>query len=138
STANLFDLPLYYQYGVGSAGFGAWRELVAHIMTTNWVLAGECPNFPILYHWRILPTIQPVSLSTEQAEALERDVQYWENSSAVRRRLEAKYLASAHIFLFLEYFPVNLHQWLSNKITAGADAAESAVLLAYQSLKIIN
>ena len=25
STANLFDLPLHYQYGVGSAGFGAWR-----------------------------------------------------------------------------------------------------------------
>jgi hypothetical protein len=24
STANLFDLPLFYQYGIGSAGFGAW------------------------------------------------------------------------------------------------------------------
>lgn len=28
STENLFDLPLGHQYGVGSAGFGAWRELV--------------------------------------------------------------------------------------------------------------
>jgi hypothetical protein len=55
STANLFDLPLGYQYGVGSAGFGAWRELATHIMTTNWVIAGECANFPIMYHWRILP-----------------------------------------------------------------------------------
>ena len=27
STANLFRLPCNYQYGVGSAGFGAWREL---------------------------------------------------------------------------------------------------------------
>lgn len=27
STANLFNLPLGYQYGIGSAGFGAWREL---------------------------------------------------------------------------------------------------------------
>ena len=38
STANLFDLPLGYQYGVGSAGFGAWRELTTHIMTTNWLM----------------------------------------------------------------------------------------------------
>ena len=29
STANLFDLPVFDQYGVGSAGFGAWRELQA-------------------------------------------------------------------------------------------------------------
>jgi len=36
STKNLFDLPLGYQYGVGSAGFGAWRELATHVMTTNW------------------------------------------------------------------------------------------------------
>ena len=26
STANLFNLPPYYQYGIGSVGFGAWRE----------------------------------------------------------------------------------------------------------------
>ncbi|KTD56703.1 hypothetical protein Lsan_2863 [Legionella santicrucis] len=38
STANIYDLPLSYQYGVGSAGFGAWRELATHIMTTNWVI----------------------------------------------------------------------------------------------------
>lgn len=41
-TANLFDLPLCYQYGIGSAGFRAWRELATHIMTTNWVVTGEC------------------------------------------------------------------------------------------------
>lgn len=41
STANLFGLPMFYQYGVGSAGFGAWRELAVSIMTTNWVLGRE-------------------------------------------------------------------------------------------------
>ena len=41
STANLFNLPLGYQYGIG-----AWRELATHIMTTNWVITGECANFP--------------------------------------------------------------------------------------------
>jgi hypothetical protein len=38
STTNFFDLPMCYQYGIGSSGFGAWRELTAHIMTTNWVI----------------------------------------------------------------------------------------------------
>src|SRR4051812_14890098 len=36
STKNLYKLPLYYNYGVGSAGFGAFRELVTHIKTTGW------------------------------------------------------------------------------------------------------
>src|SRR5260370_21652884 len=29
STKNLYRLPTYYNYGVGSAGFGVFRELVA-------------------------------------------------------------------------------------------------------------
>jgi len=55
STANLFGLPTFYQYGVGSTGFGAWREVAAHEMTTAWVLDGLYPSFPLTYHWRILP-----------------------------------------------------------------------------------
>lgn len=27
STANLFGSPMFYRYGVGSAWFGAWREM---------------------------------------------------------------------------------------------------------------
>jgi hypothetical protein len=52
STANLFGLPPFCQYGIGSPGFGAWRELAAHTMTTEWVLTGRFPGFPLLYHWR--------------------------------------------------------------------------------------
>ena len=52
STANLFGLPAFYQYPLGSAGFGAWRELAAHVMTTNWVLAGGYQGFPLLFGWR--------------------------------------------------------------------------------------
>src|SRR5437870_13404953 len=40
STRNLYDLPADYNYGVGSAGLGVFRELVTHLKTTNWVLAG--------------------------------------------------------------------------------------------------
>ena len=25
STSNIFNMPMCYQYGIGSAGFGAWR-----------------------------------------------------------------------------------------------------------------
>ncbi|MGW1207306.1 hypothetical protein [Streptomyces cyaneofuscatus] len=36
STANLFGIPAFCQYGVGSgSGFGAWREVGVHTMTTN-------------------------------------------------------------------------------------------------------
>lgn len=56
STANLFGLPMVCQYAIGYApGFGACRELAAHEATSAWVLAGECPNFPVLYAWRVLP-----------------------------------------------------------------------------------
>ncbi|HEV2634603.1 MAG TPA: hypothetical protein VGX23_05620 [Actinocrinis sp.] len=92
STANLFGLPGFYQYGIGSAGFGAWRELAAHVMTTNWVLADEHQNFPPMYHWRVLP--QPPAdtdsdSDTAAAEQLEAGVEYWEGDPAVRGRLKA-------------------------------------------------
>jgi hypothetical protein len=38
STANLIELPTFCQYGlsgIGSPGFGVWRELATHMMTTN-------------------------------------------------------------------------------------------------------
>jgi len=51
STANLFGLPGFYQYGLGSAGFGAWRELAVHTVTTSWTAgidqvrpAASCPG----------------------------------------------------------------------------------------------
>lgn len=55
STKNLYNLPTYYHYGIGSMGTGVFRELLAHIKTTNWVLNGESANFPLLYHYRIMP-----------------------------------------------------------------------------------
>lgn len=58
STANLFGLPPHLHYGIGaigSPGFGAWRELAVHEMTTDWVRSGSFPGFPLLHHWRVLP-----------------------------------------------------------------------------------
>ncbi|MFG2793423.1 protein kinase family protein [Streptomyces sp. NPDC048419] len=113
STANLFELPLFYQYGVGSAGFGAWRELAAHLMTTGWVLRGGHPGFPLLYHWRILPD-QPPTGFADAFGGIEGAVAHWEGSAAVRRRLQAVGRSSASLVLFLEHVPHTLAAWLAD------------------------
>lgn len=137
STANLFNLPLCYQYGVGSAGFGAWRELATHVMTTNWVITDECPNFPIMYHWRILPN-EPSEPNLEEWGDIEQYSHYWENSSAIRNRIEALNKASAHIALFLEYIPKNLYEWLPAEIAKGGLISETAIAFVDDNLKTAN
>ena len=100
STANLFNLPTYYQYGVGSAGFGAWRELEAHKMTTDWVLRDECPNFPLMYGYAVLPREKPAEPLDEAR--LEEMTQYWGGSEAVKERLNGINTASNSLVVFLE------------------------------------
>ncbi|WP_406150963.1 protein kinase family protein [Streptomyces sp. NBC_01012] len=118
STANLFELPLFYQYGVGSAGFGAWRELAAHLMTTAWVLRNEYAGFPLLYHWRVLPDRAPADFADEFG-GIAGAVAHWEGSSAVRRRLEAIGRSSFSLVLFLEHVPRTLGAWLARTRDAG-------------------
>ncbi|MER7132669.1 protein kinase family protein [Streptosporangium saharense] len=119
STANVFELPMFYQYGVGSAGFGAWRELAVHTMTTNWVLGDEYAGFPLMYHWRVLPDFPPEGF-TDEFGGLEGAVAHWEGSPAVRGRLEAIGRSSWSLVLFLEHVPHTLAGWL-------ADHRETAV-----------
>ncbi|MBM7440222.1 protein kinase family protein [Streptomyces sp. HB132] len=126
STANLFKLPVFCQYGIGSIGgpgFGAWRELAVHTMTTNWVLAGEYEGFPLMYHWRVLPDSTPLP---EELADVEGAVAYWGGGSQVRRRIRALEQASASVALFLEYIPRNVHQWLGTQVEAGARTAGRA------------
>lgn len=123
STANLFDLPTFYQYGVGSVGFGGWRELAANTMATNWVLAGQSQAFPLMYHWRVLPGASPVA---DEFADVDRAVAFWGGSSAVRTRLHALADASASIVLFLEYIPHNLYDWLAGQVAVGEEAVVAA------------
>jgi hypothetical protein len=109
STANLFDLPVYCQYGVVSPGFNAWRELAANIVVTGGVLAGETRSFPVLYHWRVLPGRAPVAAEHADIEAV---VAALGGSSAVRARLEALAAASCSLVLFSEYLPHPILDWL--------------------------
>ncbi len=138
STRNIFELPLYYQYGIGSAGFGVWRELATHVMTTNWVLSGECKNFPLMYHWRLLPRTTLETPTSEQLAELESDVEWWGGLSIVRARLQENLKASADIVVFLEYFPENLHKWLGKQLLIGDDVAESACKMVENNLKAIT
>jgi hypothetical protein len=117
STANLFGLPAFYQYGIGSAGFGAWREIAVHDMTTRWVLDGEFDGFPLVYHWRVVP-YRPAP-----ADAAERErwVAHWEGHDAVRNRLEAISGASAAVIVFMEHLPQTVDAWLTEH--AAADGA---------------
>jgi hypothetical protein len=135
STANVFRLPVFYQYGLGSTGFGAWRELALHVMTTNWVLARQCLGFPLMYHWRILPGPPPRPLSAAEHADMERTVAYWQGCREIRERLLALARSSASVVVFLEYFPQTLHEWLSEKISRGGEEADSASIMTDRNLQ---
>ncbi|MFJ8210614.1 protein kinase family protein [Streptomyces sp. NPDC096033] len=131
STANLFGLPGFCQYGVGGPGpvapsFGAWRELAVHVMTTNWVLGGRYQGFPLMYHWRVLPD---TSGPSGELPDVERAVDFWGGGPAVRRRIEALQRSSASLTLFLEYIPHTLHEWFTEQVQAGDESASRACSL---------
>jgi hypothetical protein len=136
STANAFALPAFCHYGIGtigSPGFGVWRELAVHAMTTSWVIAGDHEGFPLIYHWRVLPDRAP-ALSAELAD-VEKAVAYWGGRAEVRSRIEALQSARASVALFLEYFPQNLHEWLGAQLQAGGPAADRACAMVERQLE---
>lgn len=110
STRNLYDLPTHYHYGVGSAGFGAFRELTAHIKTTCWVLDRAVEGFPLLYHHRLMPSwgTRP-ELDMAQHN---RYVEYWGGSASIGRFMLDRAGARHELVLFLEHFPHTLAPWL--------------------------
>jgi len=138
STANIFNLPMCYQYGIGSTGFGAWRELAAHAMTTNWVITGQCPNFPIMYHWRILQDTGSKNISDEEQIALDKDATYWENNASINSRLKAIALATHHTYLFLEFIPNHLYGWLNKQLSTNESTAIDAVRLVESQMQTTN
>lgn len=114
STRNCYRLPSYYNYGVGSAGFGVFRELVSHIKTTNWVLEGAVETFPLLYHYRIVPVIRPAE--PIEAERLSRYVRYWNGSRRIRAFITDRAAAELEAVLFLEHFPHTMDTWIGKHL----------------------
>ena len=133
STANVFGLPMFYQYGIGSAGFGAWRELATHTMTTNWVLERQYEGFPLMYHWRILPDSPPGGF-TDEFGGIDGAVAHWDGSPAVRERLEAIDRSSRSLVLFLEYVPQTLGAWLHEQRETAAPDGGTAWAWAEEAL----
>jgi hypothetical protein len=116
STANLFDLPVRWQYGMyrlAGPGFGAWRELAANQSVTEGVLAGDAESFPLLYHWRVLPGRPPVAAEHLDIDAV---VAQFGGNRAVRARFKALASATASLVLFLEYLPDGLSRWLDDPV----------------------
>jgi hypothetical protein len=110
STRNLYNLPTYCNYGFGSTGFGVFRELMAHIKTTNWVLEGAIANFPLLYHYRIIPfSDQRADVDRSRYKSY---VEYWGNSANAGNYWLDRANACYELVLFLEYIPHVLETWL--------------------------
>ncbi|MEU1511202.1 protein kinase family protein [Streptomyces sp. NPDC005811] len=118
STANVFGMPSRCHYGIGGPGFGAWRELAVHTMTTNWVLSDRFAGFPLMHHWRVLPDeVRPLPDELADVEAV---VAFWGGAPPVRERIEGLRTASASLALFLEYFPHTLHDWFDTQVRTDA------------------
>jgi hypothetical protein len=105
STKNLYNLPTAYHYGVGSTGLGVFRELITHLKTTHWVLEGAIATFPLMYHYRILP-------STRTCSELEIDIERWGNHANIKKYVVDRANARYELILFLEYIPHILEIWL--------------------------
>jgi hypothetical protein len=138
STANIYELPTFCQRNVGSPGFGVWRELVANVMTTDWVLSRQLESFPLMYHWRVLEGAAAAAaapLSNELAD-IERMVSYWEGSEAMGMRLKALADATASVMIVLEYMPWSLSTWLDQQMAAGREAMESACRMVEHGLTV--
>ncbi|WP_239124357.1 serine/threonine protein phosphatase [Rhizocola hellebori] len=116
STANLFDVPTYCQYGMYSLagpGFGAWRELAANMIVTDGVLAGEAECFPLLYHWRVLPGRPPIASEHLDIDAV---VAQFGEAPGVRQRFEELADATSSLVLFLEHISDPLLDRLNDPI----------------------
>jgi hypothetical protein len=110
STRNVYDLPTFYNYGFGSAGLGVFRELVAHTKTTNWVLSGEIANFPLMYHYRLVPFSGEHEAVDMEYHA--RYMKYWGGNENVGRYMLDRADARYELILFLEHFPHTVAPWL--------------------------
>lgn len=112
STKNHYQIPTWYNYGVGSAGFGAFRELAAHKKTTNWVRECEFSAFPLLHHHRILTTER----SGKSIRDLKSYVAYWNGSKTVERYMVDRCECKQQLILFLEYL-TPARNWISENPT---------------------
>jgi hypothetical protein len=122
STRNLHDIPAYYCYGVGSAGFGVFREIAAHEKTTRWVLEGPATRFPLLYHHRLLPLDEPWGGMTPEQHT--EYIRYWNDSAAIEAYMLGRARARHEAVIVLEHLPHTMSRWLTDNQPAVAGVIE--------------
>jgi hypothetical protein len=128
STRNLFQLPTYYQYGVGSAGFGARRELATHVKATEWVVNGSWAGFPRLLHHRVMRRApdaaarpNPRTAWVDSAEY----VAYWNGSKRIGSFIKARRETPHELWLVLEHVPHRMFEWIGENQSAVAGVVDS-------------
>ena len=114
STRNLYNLPTQYSYGIGSMGFGSFRELITYIKTTNWVLEDAITTFPLMYHYRIVPFVS--HQKTIDKAQLKSYVDYWGGNKNVENYFIDRAKANYELVLFLEHIPYTLEAWLKENL----------------------
>ena len=116
-TSNLYNLPTFYNYPIGSAGINCFRELTMHIKTTNWVLEGKMKNFIMMYHYRIIKKENHI-IDEIQKENINKKVKTkWNNNKNIKNYLMERLNAPYEIIVVMEYFPITLNEWLKQDIT---------------------
>lgn len=98
TTANHDQLPVWYNYGVGSAGFNPFRELAACEKTTGWVREGLTNSFPLLHHQRILELPE----QEDQSETFDTYAASWNDSEAIKQYMIQRQEATHFLVLCLE------------------------------------
>lgn len=121
---------MHYNYGIGSAGFSPWRELLLHIKTTNFVLTGEIDNFPLLYHYRIVEDGPKESDITK----IESYAQIWNNDRNIKIYLEDREVSTMQIILFFEHIEYNLY----NALQKEKISYENFLLQAFPIINFLN
>lgn len=127
STRNLFDLPSYYQYGIGSVGFGAWRELTSHALASDWVIHGKHEQFPLMHHWRVVQFTGSTVVDSEADDYLTHPAARGHDETSIRERLLALRGATHQIAVFTEHFPKTLSEWLLDNLQSDKASAQAAV-----------
>ena len=88
--------------------------------------------------WRILQDTDSKVISDEEQTALDKDATYWENNASINNRLKAIALATHHTYLFLEFIPNHLYEWLNKQLSINESTAINAVRLVESQMQTTN
>jgi len=121
TTANLFDLPVFYCYGVGSAGFGAYREVRAHEHASDLVVRGVTTGFPLLHHHRVMPRLEEPAPFWRPIPEYQAQ---WGGNDAIRRMIEERMAARHEVWVVAERIGGRVGRWLFDHPARAGEVVE--------------